>query len=302
MILTCSTRYYDHNKPMGSRFSASVANSTVDRMYHSAATLLPDGSIFSSGSNPNADFIAPGTPGYRFPTEYRVERFYPDYYTLPRPVPSGVPTTLTYGGAYFNISLPASSVGAISNLDNTKVTIIRPGFSTHAMNMGQRFVQLSVSSHELALDFADFFVRCRANSFTVYDDGSAILHVSQLPPNPAILVPGPALIFVVVNGVPSNGTWVMVGNGVLGRQPIAAAQVLPVNRGGSGGVQNLGNAVVTRTAISQSTPTGKAGTVTTTGANGQPVVTSRPASAASRVVVGGRVFATMMLIGAGLLL
>ena len=139
------TRYYDHNKPMGSRFSASVANSTVDRMYHSAATLLPDGSIFSSGSNPNADFIAPGTPGYKYPTEYRVERFYPDYYTLPRPVPTGVPTTIGYGGAYFNLTLPARSVGPISNLDNTKVTIIRPGFSTHAMNMGQRYVQLSVS-------------------------------------------------------------------------------------------------------------------------------------------------------------
>ena len=139
---------------MGSRFSASVANSTVDRMYHSSATLLPDGSIFSSGSNPNADFIAPGTPGYKYPTEYRVERFYPDYYTLPRPAPTGVPTTIGYGGNYFNISLPASSVGAISNLDNTKVTIIRPGFSTHAMNMGQRYVQLSVSHHSHLLDVA----------------------------------------------------------------------------------------------------------------------------------------------------
>lgn len=144
--------------------------------------------------------------------------------------------------------------------------------------------------------------RRRASSFSVYSDGSAILHVSQLPPNPAILVPGPALIFVVVNGVPSNGTWVMVGNGVLGPQPVAAAQVLPASTGGSGGIQNLGNAVITRTAISQATATGGAVTVTTTGANGQPVVTSRPASAASKVVVSGSVFALLMLVGAGLLL
>jgi hypothetical protein len=34
-------RYYDPNQPMGSRFSEIVANSTVDRMYHSSATLLP---------------------------------------------------------------------------------------------------------------------------------------------------------------------------------------------------------------------------------------------------------------------
>lgn len=62
-----------------------------------------------------------------------VERFYPDYYTSPRPQPTGVPTNMTYGGNYFNVQLPASSVGAASNLANTKVVVVRPGFSTHAM-------------------------------------------------------------------------------------------------------------------------------------------------------------------------
>jgi hypothetical protein len=134
-------------------------------MYHSAATLLADGSIFSSGSNPNADYIAAGTPGYKYPSEYRVERFYPDYFTSPRPNPINLPRTLGYGGNYFNITISATDLGPISNLDNTKVTIVRTGFSTHAMNMGQRFLQLD-------------------NTFSVYSDGSAILHVSQVPPNP----------------------------------------------------------------------------------------------------------------------
>lgn len=71
--------------------------------------------------------------GYKYPTEYRVERFYPDYYTAPRPAPTGLPTTLGYGGNYFDVKLSASDLGAISNLDNTKVVIIRTGFSTHAM-------------------------------------------------------------------------------------------------------------------------------------------------------------------------
>ena len=57
---------------MGSRFSNIIANSTVDRMYHSSATLLPDGSILSSGSNPNADYVPAGTPGYKYPSEYRL--------------------------------------------------------------------------------------------------------------------------------------------------------------------------------------------------------------------------------------
>ena len=64
--------YYDRSKPQGQRMTrAGMGNSTVPRMYHSSALLLPDGSIFSSGSNPNADFISAGTPGYPYPTEYR---------------------------------------------------------------------------------------------------------------------------------------------------------------------------------------------------------------------------------------
>lgn len=59
-------------------------------------------------------------------------------------MPTGIPKSLGYGGKYFNIALSASDVGAASNLDSTKVTIVRPGFSTHAMNMGQRFLQLYV--------------------------------------------------------------------------------------------------------------------------------------------------------------
>ena len=80
-----SAHYFDPNAPEGSRWSRAVANSTIDRMYHSSATLLADGSILSSGSNPNADYVAPGTPGYTYFTEYRVERFYPDYFTSTRP-------------------------------------------------------------------------------------------------------------------------------------------------------------------------------------------------------------------------
>lgn len=178
------------------------------RMYHSSAVLLPDGSIQSSGSNPNADYIPPGTPGYPYYTEYKVERFYPDYYNKPRPKPSGLPPTLSYGGNYFDVKLAKEDIGANDALEQTKVVVIRPGFSTHAINMGQRYVQLS-------------------STYDVNPDGSATLHVSQLPPNPAILVPGPAFIFVVVKGVPSIGSMVMVGNGQLGPQPTAGQAALP---------------------------------------------------------------------------
>ena len=78
--------------------------------------------------------------------------------------------------------------------------------------MGQRYVELQTS-------------------FTGYQtDHTATLHVSQLPPNPAILVPGPALLFIVVNGVPSVGVQVMVGSGNIETQQILPAANLPASQ------------------------------------------------------------------------
>ena len=54
---------YDPSLPIGSRFS--IFNSTtIARMYHSEATLLPDGRVIISGSDPLDK---------NFPEEYRVE-------------------------------------------------------------------------------------------------------------------------------------------------------------------------------------------------------------------------------------
>ena len=80
--------------------------------------------------------------------------------------------------------------------------------------MGQRHVQLN-------------------NSYSVNDDGSYVLYVSQVSPNANLLTPGPALLFVVVNGVPSNSTMVIVGTGhavgtgQVGTQPTAVAVAVP---------------------------------------------------------------------------
>ncbi|KZP09145.1 copper radical oxidase, partial [Athelia psychrophila] len=122
------------------------------------------------------------------------------------------PTTLTYGGNPFDITVPASSYSGSGNsaAANSTVVLTRGGFTTHAMNMGQRMLQLN-------------------NTYTVNADGSLTLHTAQVPPNPALLTPGPCLLFVVVNGIPSNGTMVSVGNGQIGTQPTSGASVLPAN-------------------------------------------------------------------------
>lgn len=55
----------------------------------------------------------------------------------------------------------------------------------------------------------------------------ATLHVSQLPPNPAIIAPGPAVIYIVVNGVPSVGQQIMLGSKKLEKQVVQNAVALP---------------------------------------------------------------------------
>ena len=54
---------YDPSLPAGSRFSI-LGSTTIARMYHSEATLLPDGRVLISGSDPLDN---------NFPEEYRVE-------------------------------------------------------------------------------------------------------------------------------------------------------------------------------------------------------------------------------------
>ncbi|ORY24774.1 glyoxal oxidase precursor [Naematelia encephala] len=201
--------YFDPSQPKGSRW-AKAATSTIPRMYHSSASLLPDGSVIVSGSNPNADYVdAADNTTYTYFTQYQVEIFYPDYWNKTKPQPGNMPSKITYGGDYFNVTLSLADLDNNPlNINRTKPVIMRTGFSTHTMNMGMRHVELE-------------------SSFTSNSDGSAVLHVNQLPPNPAILAPGPALFFVVVNGVPSNASWITVGDGTIGDQTRYAVSTLP---------------------------------------------------------------------------
>ncbi|KAG6914855.1 hypothetical protein DXG01_014931 [Tephrocybe rancida] len=200
---------YDPNAAKGKRWSnAGLDKSPIARLYHSSAMLLPDASVLIAGSNPNVDVNKTTI----FPTEYRAEIFYPPYFSAKvRPTPSGIPTTISYGGDPFDITVPASCYAGSSNAAaaNTTVALLRGGFTTHAMNMGQRYLQLN-------------------NTFTVQSDGTLVLHVAQAP-NPNVLQPGPAMLFVTVNGIPSNGTFVTVGSGAVGVQPTSAASVLPAS-------------------------------------------------------------------------
>ncbi|KAJ7505434.1 glyoxal oxidase [Mycena galericulata] len=199
---------YNPNAAAGSRWSnAGLSSSKIARLYHSSAILLPDASVLIAGSNPNVDVNTTAV----FPTQYQAEIFYPPYFSAStRPVPSGIPSTITYGGSPFDVTIPASSYSGAGNdaAANTTVVLMRPGWTTHGMNMGQRYLQLN-------------------NTYTVNSNSSITFHVSQAPPNANLFQPGPAFVYVVVNGVPSNGTYVLVGSGSVETQPTNSVVALP---------------------------------------------------------------------------
>ncbi|EIW67797.1 hypothetical protein TREMEDRAFT_39940 [Tremella mesenterica DSM 1558] len=194
---------YDPDAPLGSRFNRDgLSPSQHERMYHSTALLLPDGSIILAGSNPRADVSYDP-----WPTSYSVERWYPHWYNLPRPEPSGFPSSLTYGGEAWNLTYTPTN--SSSDPNQSKVVVIRTGFATHGVNWGQKYLEL--------------------NSTYTKDGstGEVMMHVSQMPPNANLFQPGPVLIFLVVDGIPSVGSIIMVGSGQIETQPILPVAELP---------------------------------------------------------------------------
>ncbi|KAI5481062.1 hypothetical protein MNV49_006248 [Pseudohyphozyma bogoriensis] len=106
---------YDPLGSAGKRFTTNFPSSKIERLYHSSATLIPDGRIFISGSNPNG-----GVSTKTYKTRYEVEmlNLYGKQYTLGIKLPSG-----------------------------TKVVtavIMDLGYSTHSVHMNNRLVELQV--------------------------------------------------------------------------------------------------------------------------------------------------------------
>jgi len=55
---------YDMSQPLKQRWTP-LTPATIPRMYHSVATIIPDGSVWVAGSNPNDNY----NPGGVYPTE-----------------------------------------------------------------------------------------------------------------------------------------------------------------------------------------------------------------------------------------
>lgn len=181
---------YDPSKPLHTRMTV-LANTTVDRLYHSEAVLLQDGRVLVSGSDPE---------DVRFTQEYRNEVFIPPYLLKGTPQPSfsiaGNKQDWTYGQS---ITL---TVTATTN--KIKVSLLAAVVSTHGNSMGQRTIFPQVS--------------CSGTTCTV-----------TAPPNGRVSPPGWHMLFVLDDGVPSVAKWVRIGGdpAKLGNWPQLPGFTLP---------------------------------------------------------------------------
>jgi len=111
----------------------TLADMRVPRLYHATALLLPDARVLTAGTdgtfNPEP-FNIPNT---------RVEVFSPPYlFKGPRPEITVAPAAVTYGQQF---TVDCTQTAAISS-----VVFMRPGSTTHGVNMDQRAVGLTIVS------------------------------------------------------------------------------------------------------------------------------------------------------------
>ncbi len=167
---------YDPTQAVGSRFSR-LANTTIPRLYHSEATLLQDGRVLISGSDPE-DFT--------YDQEYRVEVFIPPYLLAGNTQPelTVTDTDWTYGSTHSFIAKLYQ--GGASDV---RVSLLAAVSSTHGNTMNQRVLFPEVS--------------CSGS-------GTVTCTVTA-PPDANTSPPGWFQMFVLDGPTPSWSTWVRIG-------------------------------------------------------------------------------------------
>lgn len=183
---------YDPKKPLGHRWAIG-ASSKVPRMYHSVALLLLDGTVMIAGSNPAEQPILdadPEDPLKAFPTEFRVEIYTPPYLdglnALKRPTDVDIPTKyLPVNGHLFLVRFNVHSTAKA-----VKIALYHGGFVTHSVHMGHRMIYLDNWGFKPGRPKQQLMAR--------------------MPSSSNIAPPGPYVIYVVVDGIPSVGQFVTV--------------------------------------------------------------------------------------------
>lgn len=189
---------YDPTKPVGQRMSI-MATTTIARLYHSEAILLPDGRVLISGSNPEDG---------KNPEEYRVEVFNPPY-----ALSGQAPPTFTVGKKdwAYNEAITISASLPSGNTGSVRVSMMSAVSSTHGNSMGQRTLFLAVG--------------CSGS-------GAAATCTVTTPPSAHVAPPGWYQIFLLDGARPGRGKWIRIGGAIadaagIGNWPQAAGFTVP---------------------------------------------------------------------------
>ncbi|KAK7681667.1 hypothetical protein QCA50_015401 [Cerrena zonata] len=176
---------YSPNAPVGRRIhNNGMPTTDIARMYHSSATLTPQGNFLIAGNNPNNHTNITVPVNTR--SEFRVETLDPPFMFVPRPRILDGPEKIGFGKRF---TVPVSVPDNLQTR-NIQVALVDLGFSSHAFHSSARLV------------FMDAHLSNDRRSLSI-----------TAPPNPNIYPPGPAYIFLTIDGVTSEGQQVMVGTG-----------------------------------------------------------------------------------------
>jgi glycosyltransferase involved in cell wall biosynthesis len=154
----------------------TLSSMTIPRNYHSVALLLPDGRVWTAGSNFNAGHGLENR-------ELRMEVYSPPYLSSgPRPAIETAPESLRLPTTFAIRTPQAHAIRSAA--------LIRTSSVTHAFNADQRYVGLAIEGRS-------------TGQLTVAS-----------PPDTRVAPPGHYLLFIIdQNGVPSVGRFVRVMEG-----------------------------------------------------------------------------------------
>ncbi|KAK9236384.1 glyoxal oxidase N-terminus-domain-containing protein [Lipomyces kononenkoae] len=186
---------YDPSVASGSRFT-TLTSSSIARLYHSVALLIPDGRVMVAGSNPVEMPILEPSEYTPYVTEFRVEIFTPPYLmgdkASRRPRDVTLSSTSLRNGESFLLTF----INGQANTTDVKVVLYHGGFVTHSTHMGHRMIYL---------DYAGFDSAPKpANTKQTLTVSMPSAEYGSVTP------PAPYLLFVVTDGIPSVGLTVMV--------------------------------------------------------------------------------------------